>query len=429
MVNGDESDWVVRDESFNCHRFNLQRCFRLQALTSMCIMHWHFTPVMNYQLIPHELRPIAEKIDAQERISDADGLRLYRSNDLNALGIMASAVRERKNGNVATYIHNRYINYSNICILSCQFCAFAARKRDAHAFEFSIGEIVASVRDALTLGITEVHMVGGLHPSLKQDWYLRLLREVRALDPDVVIKAFTAIEIRHLAERVFKLPIQTTLEMLREAGLGALTGGGAEIFDPAVRDEICRGKETAEEWAQVHRLWHRMGGRSTATMLYGHIETLEQRVDHLRHLGALQDETGGFTGFVPFAFEPQTPVLAHIKRASAVKELRTLAVSRIYLDNFDHITAYWVSIGLPLAQVALSYGVDDLHGTIMREKIFHMAGVTTPEEQTAQALCHAIREAGREPVQRDSYYNHIRSTEPGRPEQGAPRADGELVCA
>jgi aminodeoxyfutalosine synthase len=383
---------------------------------------------MNLSLIPQDLRSIAEKVEGQQRISEAEALRLYRSTDLNALGVMASVVRERKNGNVATYIHNRYINYSNICILSCQFCAFAARKRDAHAFEFSIEEIVASVRDALTLGITEVHMVGGLHPSLKQEWYLRLLREVRALDPDLVIKAFTAIEIRHLAERVFKLPIKTLLELLREAGLGALTGGGAEIFDPAVRDEICRGKETAEEWAEVHRIWHRMGERSTATMLYGHIESLEQRVDHLRQLRALQDETGGFTGFVPFAFEPQTPALAHIKRASAIEELRNLAVSRIYLDNFDHITAYWVSIGLPLAQVALSYGVDDLHGTIIEEKIFHMAGATTPQEQTAAALEHVIREAGRVPVQRDSYYRHLPRRQPPVA-QVSSAVESELVLA
>jgi len=382
-------------------------------------------PFMNLSLIPADLRSIAEKIEGRQRISEADALRLFRSKDLNALGVMATAVREQKNGNVATYIHNRYINYSNICILSCQFCAFAARKRDAHAFEYSIDEIVSSVRDALKHGITEVHMVGGLHPTLKQEWYLRLLREVRALDPDVVIKAFTAIEVRHLAERVFKLPIKTTLELLREAGLGALTGGGAEIFDPAVRDEICRGKETAEEWGEVHRIWHQMGGRSTATMLYGHIETLEQRVDHLRQLRALQDETGGFTGFVPFAFEPQTPALAHIRRASAVDELRTLAVSRIYLDNFDHITAYWVSIGLPLAQVALSYGVDDLHGTIIEEKIFHMAGAKTPQEQAVATLEHVIREAGREPVQRDSFYNHLPKSQPAV----SPAVESELVYA
>ena len=383
---------------------------------------------MNFSLIPDELRPIAEKVQRQERISEAEALQLYEANDLNALGMMATEVRERKNGNFATYIHNRYINYSNICILSCQFCAFAARKRDAHAFELSIEEIVAAVRDALRLGITEVHMVGGLHPSLKKDWYLQLLRELRVLDPALVIKAFTAIEIRHLAERVFKLPIVTTLELLREAGLGALTGGGAEIFDPQVRDEICRGKETAEEWAEVHRTWHRMGGRSTATMLYGHIETLGQRVDHLRQLREVQDETGGFTGFVPFAFEPQTPVLAHIKRASAVEELRNLAVSRIYLDNFDHITAYWVSIGLPLAQIALSYGVDDLHGTIIEEKIFHMAGAQTPQQQTVTALENAIREAGRVPVQRDSYYNHLPSgSKPARTQTAS--VEPELVCA
>ena len=383
--------------------------------------------LMNLSLIPEDLRPIAKKIETRQRISDEEALQMFRSTDLNALGIMASAVREQKNGNIATYIHNRYINYSNICILSCQFCAFAARKRDAHAFEFSIEEIVASVRDALALGITEVHMVGGLHPSLKQDWYLRLLREVPTLNPDVVIKAFTAIEIRHLAERVFKLPIRTTLELLREAGLGALTGGGAEIFDPAVRDEICRGKETAAEWAEVHRLWHGMGGRSTATMLYGHIETLEQRVDHLRQLRVLQDETRGFTGFVPFAFEPQTAALAHIRRASAVEELRTLAVSRIYLDNFDHITAYWVSIGLPLAQVALSYGVDDLHGTIIEEKIFHMAGASTPQEQAVGTLEHVIREAGREPVQRDSFYRHLPKKRTAA--AAAPAEESELVYA
>ena len=357
-----------------------------------------------------------------------DAYLINRSNDLNALGIMASAVRERKNGNYATYIHNRYINYSNICVLSCQFCAFAARKRDAHAFEHAIEEIVHTVAEALRLGVTEVHMVGGLHPTLKKDWYLRLVRSLRALDPDLHIKAFTAIEIRHLARRIFRMPIRDTLELLRETGLGSITGGGAEIFDAAVRDEICRGKETAEEWLDVHRTWHGMGGRSTCTMLYGHIETLEQRVDHLRQLRALQDETGGFTGFVPFAFEPQTTVLSHIKAASAFEQLRNLAVSRIYLDNVDHLTAYWVSMGLPLAQVALSYGVDDLHGTILEEKIFHMAGATTPQQQTAAALEHAIREAGREPAQRDSHYRRINSTQVA-PVNGAEPVGAELACA
>ena len=384
---------------------------------------------MNLSLIPRELHQIARKIESDQRLSESDALTLYCSNDLNALGIMASAVRERKNGNFATYILNRYINYSNVCILSCQFCAFAARKRDAHAFELAIDEIVTAVQDALKLGITEVHMVGGLHPTLKKEWYLSLLQSVRALDPDLIIKAFTAIEIRHLAQRVFKLSIAETLSVLREAGLGALTGGGAEIFDPGVRDELCRGKETAGEWLEVHRTWHEMGGRSTATMLYGHIETLPQRVDHLRQLRELQDETGGFTGFVPFAFEPQTAILSHVPRASAVEQLRNLAVSRLYLDNFDHLTAYWVSMGLPLAQISLSYGVDDLHGTIMEEKIFHMAGAKTPQEQTVQALEAAIREAGREPMQRDSYYHHLGPATRTAPHHlPALAAEPELVC-
>jgi aminodeoxyfutalosine synthase len=379
---------------------------------------------MNYSLIPNELRPIAEKIESRERISEQDALCLYRSNDLNALGIMASAVRQRKNGNFATYILNRYINYSNVCILSCQFCAFAAKKRDAHAFERAIDDIVAAVQEALGAGITEVHMVGGLHPTLRKDWYLELLRRLRALDSGLHIKAFTAIEIRHLANRVFRLSISETLEILRANGLGSLTGGGAEIFDAAVRDEICRGKETAAEWLDVHRIWHQMGGRSTCTMLYGHIETPEQRVDHLRQLRELQDETAGFTGFVPFAFEPQTTILAHVKPASAFEQLRNLAVSRIYFDNIDHLTAYWVSMGLPLAQVSLSYGVDDLHGTIMEEKIFHMAGATTPQAQTVATLKRVIREAGRVPMQRDSHYNHIQSrADVKRKQPTAPEAE------
>jgi aminodeoxyfutalosine synthase len=383
---------------------------------------------MKLSLIPATLRSIAEKIELNERISDEDALQLYSSNDLNALGIMASVVRARKNGNVATYILNRYVNYSNICVLSCQFCAFAAKKRDPHAFESSIDEIVAAVRDALASGITEVHMVGGLHPTLDKQWYLELLSRLRALDSQLQLKAFTAIEIRHLARRIFKTSIPETLSILREAGLGSLTGGGAEIFDPGVRDELCRGKESAAEWLEVHRTWHGMGGRSTCTMLYGHIETNEQRVDHLRQLREVQDETGGFTGFIPFAFEPESTQLSHIPRATAFQQLRNLAVSRIYLDNIEHLTAYWVSMGLPLAQVALAYGVDDLHGTIMREKIFHMAGVTTPEEQTVEALRHAIRAAGREPVQRDSFYNHLSPAKRALP-KAAPEADGELICA
>ena len=376
---------------------------------------------MNSRLISKELEPILRKVDSDLRISGEDAMVLYESADINGIGAIASIVRERKNGNVATYIHNRYVNYSNVCILACQFCAFGAKKREAHAFELAIPEITDSAREALKQGITEIHMVGGLHPSLKGDWYLQLLRELSGLDRKLIIKAFTAIEIRHLSERVFRKSIRETLELLRESGLGAITGGGAEIFDPEIRDKICRGKESAEEWAEVHRTWHQMGERSTCTMLYGHIEHARHRVDHLRRLRELQDETGGFTGFIPFAFEPDgaRPVLQGIPHATAFEEVRNLAISRIFLDNIPHITAYWISLGLPLAQLSLSYGVDDLHGTIIEEKIFHMAGARTPQQQTVHALEKAIREAGRVPMQRNSYYERISKTLPEPPHLAA----------
>ena len=371
---------------------------------------------VNPKLVSPALRPILEKVEAGARISDAEAIELYESRDLNGVGMIANIVRERLNGNVATYIHNRYINYSNVCLLSCQFCAFGAKKREAHAFEYTIPEIVANVSEGLAQGITEIHMVGGLHPSLPGSWYLDLLDALRTLDTNLIIKAFTAVEIRHLAQRVFKMPIRDTLELLKSRGLGAITGGGAEIFDPEIRAQICQGKETAEEWAEVHRTWHQLGGRSTCTMLYGHIETPAHRVDHMRRLRELQDETGGFTGFIPFAFEPDgaRPVLQGIPHATAHEELLNIAVSRIYLDNIRHVTGYWVSLGLPTAQASLSYGVDDLHGTIKEEKIFHMAGARTPQEQTVAMMEKAIREAGREPAQRDSYYRRL--PKPAAPE-------------
>ena len=364
------------------------------------------------KLIPTSLRPIFEKVRGGQRITDAECLQLYRSDDLNAIGMIANVLRERKNGNVGTYIHNLYVNYSNHCLLRCQFCAFGARKNESHAFELSIEEIERRVRGGLEMGITEIHMVGGLHPSLKPEWYMELITRLRALDPALYIKAFTAVEIRHLADRIFKISLKDMLSRLRDAGLGAITGGGAEIFDQGIRDQICRGKETAEEWAEVHRTWHEMGMRSTATMLFAHVETFEHRVDHLRRLRELQDITGGFAGFIPFAFESENarPELRHIPHATAFEQLKNLAISRIYLDNFDHITAYWVSLGLPLASLAMNYGVDDLHGTIMEEKIFHMAGATTPTLQTVHALEKAITEAGRTPMQRDTWYRRIEST-------------------
>ncbi len=353
---------------------------------------------------------IEKKVEAGERLSSEEGAYLFRDADLHQLGQLADRVRERKVGKRASYVLNRYLNYSNVCVLSCQFCAFARRKREPGTFELSVEEMVGEASKAVAVGATEIHIVGGLHPSLPYSFYLEMLKALAGIKPKPMLKIFTAIEIRHLAERVAKKSIREVLVDLRDAGLDSLTGGGAEIFAPEVRERICKGKESAEEWLEVHRIWHGMGGRSTATMLYGHVETAEQRVDHLEKLRGLQDETGGFAGFIPFAFEPLQTRLAElgkIRRASALDELRVIAASRLILDNFDHVTAYWISTGLPLAQVALSYGADDLHGTIGEEKIFHMAGAQTPKGQTRENLESAIREAGREPVQRNTFYEVV----------------------
>jgi aminodeoxyfutalosine synthase len=376
------------------------------------------------------LTDIAEKVFAAQRLTDEEGLRLYGVKDLNALGYLANHVRERKNGNVATYVLNHYLNYSNICILSCQFCAFARRPHEKEGqFTYDIDEMVRQTKEMYDKGITEVHIVGGLHPKLPFAYYTEMVTALKAACPDLAVKAFTAIEIRHLAERIAKKPIRETLEILRDCGLSSLTGGGAEIFDPAVRDQLCRGKESAEEWLEVHRTWHQMGQRSTCTMLYGHVETVAHRIDHLRRLRELQDETHGFTALVPFAYEPDNNKLSHLGlgRASAFEDLRNLAIARLYLDNFDHITAYWVSLGLPTAQVALSYGVDDLHGTIQQEKIFHMAGSQTPQGQTVVRLENAIREAGRIPMQRNTFYEKIARKIDGQPLPDSPTRTGLLV--
>ena len=376
---------------------------------------------MNFLLERSELRDVYEKVSSGERISEAEALGLFETKDLNALGAIADLVRARKVGNQASYLINRYINYSNYCILSCQFCAFARKKRDADGFQYSVEEMVEMARQALPLGITELHIVGGLHPSLPFDYYTGMLRALKQVDARLRLKCFTAIEILHLAWLARKSVEQTLVE-LRDAGLDSLTGGGAEIFRKEVRSAIAKGKESAEEYLAVHRAWHNLGGRSTCTMLFGHVETLADRVDHLRQLRALQDETRGFTGFVPLAYQPENNRIPVATAPTGFDSLRTLAVSRIYLDNFDHITAYWVGFGLKLAQIALSYGADDLHGTIIEEKIFHMAGAGSPQSQTEAAMIQAIREAGRTPVQRNTFYEAIRVLEeevPGKMEPGS----------
>ena len=365
---------------------------------------------MNFFIQRSELRDLYDKVVAGERISEADALRLFETKDLNALGAIADFVRQRKVGNRASFIINRYINYSNYCILSCQFCSFARKKRDADGFQFSVDEIVQKAREALKLGITELHIVGGLHPSLPFSYYMEMLKALKALDAKLQLKCFTAVEILHLAWLAKKSVVETLTE-LKAAGLDSLTGGGAEIFRKEVRSQIANGKESAEEYLDVHRQWHQLGGRSTCTMLYGHVESLADRVDHLRQLRALQDETHGFTGFVPLAYQPENNDIPVKNPPTGFDSLRTIAVSRIYLDNFPHITAYWVGLGLKLAQVALSYGADDLHGTIVEEHIFHMAGATAPQLQTEADMIKAIRETGRTPVQRNTFYEPIKVLE------------------
>jgi aminodeoxyfutalosine synthase len=378
---------------------------------------------MNKLIQRSELRGICEKVEAGQRINEDDCLRLFRSHDLAAIGAMAHLVRERKHGNLAYYILNRHINYSNICILDCDFCSFYRRRRDAGAYEYNLPQMIEKAQEALKLGITEIHIVGGLHPSFKWDYYVEMLRELKKLDANLHLKAFTAIEILHLSW-VGKRSVPETLAALREAGLGSLTGGGAEIFDAEVRTVICHAKETAEEWLDVHRTWHKMGGRSTCTMLIGHVEKDQHRVDHMRRLRELQDETGGFTAFVPLAFHPENNKLSHLTGPSGYDLLKTLAIARLYLDNIDHIKAYWVLMGMKLAQVSLSYGVDDLDGTVIEEKIYHMAGAKTPQQMAREELVTAIREAGCEPVQRDSLYRAIDGETVGRGALTAPKEAG-----
>jgi aminodeoxyfutalosine synthase len=382
---------------------------------------------VNFFIQRSELSDIYDKVVAGERISEDDAMRLFESKDLNAIGAIADFARQKKVGNRASYIVNRYINYSNYCILSCQFCSFARKKRDADGFQFTTEEIVQKAREALKLGITELHIVGGLHPSLPFSYYTDMLKALKQLDPRLQLKCFTAIEVLHLAW-LAKKTVEQTLVELKEAGLESLTGGGAEIFRKEVRSAIARGKESAAEYLDVHRTWHKLGGRSTCTMLYGHVENLADRVDHLRQLRALQDETRGFVGFVPLAYQPQDNDIPVEHPPTGFDSLRTIAISRIYLDNFDHITAYWIGLGTKLAQVALSYGADDLHGTIIEEHIFHMAGATSPQVQTEADMIKAIREARRTPVQRNTFYEPIRILEnPPEPEAAENPAHSKVL--
>ncbi len=358
------------------------------------------------------LRPIGDKVLAGERLSFDDGVALYRSTDLLAVGWLANYVREKKHGNVCYYNINRHLNPTNVCVASCRLCAFG-RKADAPgAYTMAIEEAVETAARGWTEAVTEFHIVGGLHPDLPFAYFLDLVRALKKRFPRVHLKAFTMVEVHYL-QKISGLSIRDVLLKLKEAGVESLPGGGAEIFNPRVRKVICDHKTSGQMWINVARTAHEVGLRSNATMLYGHIETEEERVEHLLLLRALQDETGGFVAFIPLAFHPEHTALSHLPKTSGQLDLKNIAVARLLLDNFDHIKAYWIMMTPRVAQVALRFGADDLDGTVVEEKIYHDAGATTAQVMRREELVRLIRAAGREPVERDTLYRPVRRLEDG----------------
>ncbi len=368
------------------------------------------------------LGPIRDKVMAAERLTEDEALRLYEAKDLAAVGALANHVRERRHGDLTFYNRNVHLNPTNVCVASCKFCSFA-RPDDKHASEgytLSLDQAVEHVLSKRPLGITEVHVVSGLHPDLPWDYYVETVRRLRLAWPALHIKAYTAVELHFFAEKFGKSYEQVLRELL-EAGLTTIPGGGAEIFAARVRRKICDDKATAEQWLEVHRTAHRLGIRSNATMLYGHLETLAERVDHLARLRQVQDETQGFQVFIPLAFHPEHNMIGRaFPKPTGYDGLRTFAVARLFLDNFDHVKAYWVSLGERLAQISLSFGVDDVDGTVLEERIYHMAGAQTPQTLSEAQLHRLIRAAGRVPAERDSLYEILRvHTLPAPPEKPA----------
>jgi aminodeoxyfutalosine synthase len=348
---------------------------------------------------------IYDKVQSGERLSPEEGLHLFESRELMAVGAMANLVRERKNGNTAYFVRNMHLNPTNVCTADCKFCGFYRPYRDKEAgWTWDLKRCLNEVRDRLHEPLTEVHIVGGHNPDYPYEFYTDLIRGIRELKPDMHVKAFTATEYDFFARR-FKIPVEQVYRDFIEAGLGSLPGGGAEVLSERVRQELYPKKIGAERWLEVVRIAHEHGLRSNATLLYGHIETLEERVAHLCRLRELQDQTGGFMCFIPLAFHPENTELQHLPGPTGFDDLMTVAVSRLMLDNFDHIKAYWVMQTPRIAQTALNMGADCIDGTVVEEKIVHMAGATSPEGMSMADLERLVQDAGRVPVQRDSLYN------------------------
>ncbi|WP_066636227.1 aminofutalosine synthase MqnE [Desulfolucanica intricata] len=355
-----------------------------------------------------ELKDIVEKVMAQERLTFEDGMRLFKSEDLLTIGYLANHVCRIKNGDNVHFIVNRHINHTNICTNKCKFCAFGRDPEEKGAYALSLDEIEEKALAVKNEQITEIHIVGGLNPDLKLDFYLETLKRVRRVLPNINITAFTAVEVDYLAKQ-HNMSVQEVLSAFKKAGLDSLPGGGAEVFAPRVRERICEKKISGERWLEVHENAHKIGIKTNATMLYGHIETLEERVDHLIKLRELQDRTGGFMAFIPLPFLPKnTPMESlGLSRTTGYDDLKILAASRLLLDNFDHIKGYWIMIGPKLAQVSLTFGVDDLDGTVVEEQIAHDAGADTEQYLSKNQIIKLIKSAGRIPVERDTMYNVI----------------------
>jgi aminodeoxyfutalosine synthase len=354
------------------------------------------------------LGEVWERVEAGERLREQDAVALLDSPDLLAAGAMADFARRRAVGDDVFFISNRHINHTNVCRNRCRFCAFSHDIDEAEAYTLTVDEVVAKAHETLSVGgITEIHIVGGEHPDLPLDYFLEMLRALKHLAPDVHIQAFTASEVAHFAKLAGK-SVPETLAELKAAGLGSMPGGGAEVFSGRVRGLICERKISGQEWLDVMRAAHAIGLKSNATMLYGHVETSEELADHMLRLRDLQDETGGFNAFIPLSFQPPNTELKALPGPTGWDDLKVLAAGRLVLDNFRHVKAFWINIGLKLAQVSLAFGVNDLDGTVVEEKISHAAGVGTGQELSRAELVRVIRAAGRVPVERGTLYNVVR---------------------
>ena len=380
------------------------------------------------QITDSRLKPIAAKVLASQRLDAADGLALFRSPDLLAVGWLANHEREKRHGKTTYFNINRHINPTNVCVAHCRLCAFGRSPDSPGAYTYALEEIWQRAAEGVAEGATEFHIVGGLHPDLPLDYYTDLVRGLKQRFPHVHLKVFTMVEIGYMS-RLMKTPIRDVLLKLKEAGVDSMPGGGAEIFNPRVRKVICDHKTSGRQWLDIARTAHELGLRSNATMLFGHIETLEERVEHLLLLRQLQDETHGFVAFIPLEFHPENTALSHIPKPTGFDDLRTIAVSRLLLDNFDHIKAYWIMLTERIAQIALKFGANDMDGTVIEEKIYHDAGATTPQELTRADLERLIREAGYEPVERDTLYRPVDRSKlpPVRPREQSTSKPSTLV--